>query len=278
MESSSEPTMEIGEDDSGATMAAAFTSTEEGLSGGGNSGYGTYKSGSNYYASSNGGVGDGGGGSSSSSSSYGESSSFGNSAIGGSSSHSGGGEISSSSIGGGSYYSSSSAGGDAITSSYYDNDGYSSSRYKSSSSTTKSKFATSQHKPLPTITISIIPAILFLLFLTLGGMLLTAHRMEHNPEGYFANFCRVVLHSITCFSGLLYNLYHGRWGDIVQRALGDEDDEEDYTDEEMERMKLRPGIERALDVEHTKALRRVGIEMEKITSTKKSNTKSSRGR
>ncbi len=41
----------------------------------------------------------------------------------------------------------------------------------------------------------------------------------------------------------------------------EDDTMEDYTDEEMERMKLRPGIERALDVEHSKAVRRVGIEM-----------------
>lgn len=170
--------------------------------------------------------------------------------------------------------------GAAISSSYNDGE-YSSSRHKSSpasstsssySSTarTKSKFTT--HKQLPTITISVIPAILFLLLLTLGMMLLTAHRMEHYPEGNFANCCRVLLHSVSCFSRLLYNLYYGRWGDIVHRmaTLGDEDDDtmEDYTDEEMERMKLRPGIERALDVEHSKALRRVGIEMEKISKIK----------
>jgi len=41
-------------------------------------------------------------------------------------------------------------------------------------------------------------------------------------------------------------------------------EEEEYTDEEIERMRLRPGIERALDVEHRKALRKVGIEMNKI--------------
>ena len=37
-----------------------------------------------------------------------------------------------------------------------------------------------------------------------------------------------------------------------------------FVDEEIERMRLRPGIERALDVEHRKALRKVGIEMNKI--------------
>ncbi len=47
---------------------------------------------------------------------------------------------------------------------------------------------------------------------------------------------------------------------------------EDYTDEEMERMKVRPGIERALDVEHSKVLRRVGIDMGKSLKTR-SNTK-----
>ena len=41
-------------------------------------------------------------------------------------------------------------------------------------------------------------------------------------------------------------------------------------------MRLRPGIERALDVEHRKALRKVGIEMNKIkitTNTTNNNKK-----
>jgi hypothetical protein len=41
-------------------------------------------------------------------------------------------------------------------------------------------------------------------------------------------------------------------------------DEDEYTEEELERMNLRPGIERALDIEHRKALRKVGVEMNMI--------------
>jgi len=40
--------------------------------------------------------------------------------------------------------------------------------------------------------------------------------------------------------------------------------EDEYTEEELERMNLRPGIERALDTEHRKALRKVGVEMNMI--------------
>ena len=42
-------------------------------------------------------------------------------------------------------------------------------------------------------------------------------------------------------------------------------------------MRLRPGIERALDVEHRKALRKVGIEMNKIKVTKKKGSVQSAG-
>lgn len=248
----SDPTIAKNDDDELFTYAVNLSEDEDEREEG-SSGYGTYKKSSNKYDS-------GGGGGASIGSGY--------------ASPSGASSPSSSS----SSYSSSLG---AATSSSYNDGGYSSSRYKSppasspsssysSTATTKSKFTT--YKQLPTITISVIPAILFLLLLTLGMMLLTAHRMEHYPEGNFANCCRVLLHSVSCFSRLLYNLYYGRWGDIVHRmaTLGDEDDDtmEDYTDEEMERMKLRPGIERALDVEHSKALRRVGIEMEKISKIK----------
>lgn len=67
------------------------------------------------------------------------------------------------------------------------------------------------------------------------------------------------------FSFFIPKIVHTLLGDIPQVVCAaDEDDLEEYTDEELERMKLRPGIERALDVEHRKALRKVGIEMNKI--------------
>ena len=102
-------------------------------------------------------------------------------------------------------------------------------------------------------------------------MLITAHRMENDPEGNFANCCRVLLHTVNCIYKVIFNLYHCRLGDIPQVVFASEFEEDEYTEEEIEQMRLRPGIERALDVEHRKALRKVGIEMNKIkvTTTKR---------
>jgi len=97
-------------------------------------------------------------------------------------------------------------------------------------------------------------------------MLLTAHSLEHHPEGTFANCCRVSLHTVSCVYSIIYNLYHCRLGEIPGIICGgsSELDEDEYTEEELERMNLRPGIERALDIEHRKALRKVGVEMNMI--------------
>jgi hypothetical protein len=121
---------------------------------------------------------------------------------------------------------------------------------------------------IPTITMSLVPAISLLTLATIAGMLLTANRMEHAPDGNFANCCRVSLHTVHCVYKVVYNLYHCRLGDIPQAVFASEyGDDDDYTDEEIERMRLRPGVERALDVEHRRALRKVGIEMNKIRAT-----------
>jgi hypothetical protein len=48
--------------------------------------------------------------------------------------------------------------------------------------------------------------------------------------------------------------------------------DDEYTDEEIERMRPRAGIERALDVEHRRALRKVGIEMNRIRTTTNATT------
>ena len=123
----------------------------------------------------------------------------------------------------------------------------------------------------PSVQLSIIPVVLLSVLITFIGMLITAHRMENDPEGNFANCCRVLLHTVNCIYKVIYNLYHCRLGDIPQVVFASELEEEEYTEEEIERMRLRPGIERALDVEHRKALRKVGIEMNKIkvTTTKR---------
>jgi len=123
----------------------------------------------------------------------------------------------------------------------------------------------------PSVQLSIIPVVLLSVFITFIGMLITAHRMENDPEGNFANCCRVLLHTVNCIYKVMYNLYHCRLGDIPQVVFASELEEEEYTEEEIERMRLRPGIERALDVEHRKALRKVGIEMNKIKVTTTNN-------
>eukprot|EP00957_Ditylum_brightwellii_P039977 3026182-Ditylum_brightwellii.AAC.1 len=107
-----------------------------------------------------------------------------------------------------------------------------------------------------------IPLLLAPILLTIG-MLYTAHSFEHNPECCYVNCCRVVLYTWKVVYGVLYNLYHCQLSDILvvvcAREYYDDDDNEMtiYAEEELERMKLRPGIERALDVEHRKSLKKV---------------------
>jgi hypothetical protein len=125
------------------------------------------------------------------------------------------------------------------------------------------------------VKIDLFKGIFFLLLISTGGMLLTAHSMENDPEGTFANCCRVSLHTVNCVYSIIYNLYHCRLGEIPAIICGANNLEEDeYTDEELERMNLRPGIERALDVEHRKALRKVGVEMNMIKTSSKNGSSS----
>jgi len=139
----------------------------------------------------------------------------------------------------------------------------------SGSTSLKSRMKSELGKPFQT-KVSLLPILFLFIVFSLAGMLATAHHMENNPEGTFANCCRVSLGTVACVYGVVYNLYHCRLGDIPQVVCAaDEDVMDDYTDEELERMKLRPGIERALDVEHRKALRKVGIEMNKIKAGSK---------
>ena len=155
------------------------------------------------------------------------------------------------------------------SSSVYGYDSYDS--YGSTSSSSPYEWGSSSRSSslpsfkMPELQLSIIPAIFLIIFITVIGMLVTAYQMEHSPEGTFANCCRVSLTTVSCIYRVIFNLYHCRLGEIPQVVFASEfENDDELTDEEMERMKLRPGIERALDVEHRKALRRVGIEMNKI--------------
>ena len=75
--------------------------------------------------------------------------------------------------------------------------------------------------------------------------------------------------AVNCISKVIYNLYHCRLVDIPQVVFASELEEDEYTDEDIKRMRLRPRIERALEVEHRKALRKAGIEMGKIRALPK---------
>ncbi|KAL7539186.1 hypothetical protein ACHAXR_009087, partial [Thalassiosira sp. AJA248-18] len=215
---------------------------------------GGYGSSSSYSDNSYSGSSAAGGYSPSSTSSYGASSyGSGGSSYGASSYDTGGSTYGASSYGGGSSY-----GSDTYSSAWGTG-----AAAGAASSSTGSKF----NIPSFDVKISLLPAVFLLVLLTLMGMLVTAHQMEHAPEGTYANCCRVSLHTINCIYKLIYNLYHCRLSEIPQVVFASELEDDEYTDEEIERMRLRPGIERALDVEHRKALRKVGIEMNKIKVT-----------
>lgn len=92
-------------------------------------------------------------------------------------------------------------------------------------------------------------------------MLYTAHAFTSDPEGTFTNCCRLSLNAASCFSLICFNLYHCRLAEVVDTLFPGEDDEHDFTEEELEKMKLRPGIERALEREHGKAMKKMEIEM-----------------
>ena len=237
----------------GSSGSSGSASTSTNTAGTGGNSYGTsgssYGSGSTYGTSSYG------------TRSYGASS--GTSTYGASSGTSTYGSGSTSSYGGGSSYSSAWGAGTS---------GSSSSPWGSSSTGTSG----SKIFHGPSVKLSLLPTIFLSMLITFTGMLITAHRMEHHPEGNFANCCRVLLHTVNCIYKVIYNLYHCRLGDIPQVVFASELEEDEYTEEEIERMRLRPGIERALDVEHRKALRKVGIEMNKIkitTNTTNNNKK-----
>jgi hypothetical protein len=204
------------------------------------------------------------------SSSYGSSGSSTTSGIGGSSYSSsyGSGSYGSGSYGSGSYGSGTSSYGSGTTAS-----GYSSSSIGGGlSSTTSTTGHTYTNMYIPKITISIIPAILLLLFITISAMIITAYQIEHTPEGTFANCCRISHHTIQCIYKLLYNIYHCRLGNIPE-ILHPHDDDTDYTDEELERMGPRPGIEQSLEREHHRAMKKVGIEMSPMNNGKNNNKK-----
>ena len=101
------------------------------------------------------------------------------------------------------------------------------------------------------------------------GMLLTANEFISNSEGNWANFCRLSVSILDCVWKIFYNCYHCRLSEIPNIVWtggvhqGDNDEEDAYTEQELQCMKPRPGIERALDVEHQKSMNKLKKEFVK---------------
>lgn len=115
--------------------------------------------------------------------------------------------------------------------------------------------------------------VIILIMVTLGmGTLLTAHQFEHNSEGDYPNFCRLTLNIFYCLWMVLYNMYKCRLGEIpsVVCATDDFTDEDPYTEQELQTMKCRPGIENALEREHSRSMMKL---LHSEGATKKKNMK-----
>lgn len=96
------------------------------------------------------------------------------------------------------------------------------------------------------------------MMLTLGmGTLLTAHQFENNSNGDYPNFCRLTLHTFYCIWMIIYNIYKCRLGEIPSVVCASDEyagDEDPYTEQELQTMVCRPGIENALEREHSRAM------------------------
>ena len=110
------------------------------------------------------------------------------------------------------------------------------------------------------VKVPLFPAMIVAVFFTYCGMLCTAFMYQARPESIFTNCCRLSINCLRNSYAIAFNLYHCRLGEItpIVCAL---DDEDDLDDEELERMKPRPGIQKALTIEHRKALARVEVDV-----------------
>ena len=89
------------------------------------------------------------------------------------------------------------------------------------------------------------------------GMLVTLHQLISNPKGKYVDWCQSIIARLECVWRLCYNLYHCRLGEIHDKVVCAIDEEEEYTKQELQTMKLRPGIERSLTVEHNRAVNKL---------------------
>ncbi len=198
---------------------------------------------------------------------------FGNGGSGGSSHHS-----SNSSNGAGSYSSAKSSSSSSYDRSSYGSYGSYGSSSSSKASSSRFRPSTSEHGSSSSTYGSygnykyqheepMVPLawVILLIITSVGlGMLLTANEFINHSEGNWANFCRLSVSILDCVWKIIYNCYRCRLSEIpnIVWTGGEDDDEDAYTDQELQNMKPRPGIERALDVEHKRSMNRLRKEFE----------------
>ena len=103
------------------------------------------------------------------------------------------------------------------------------------------------------VSVPLLPAVLVAIVILYCGMVCTAFMYQARPRSTFTNCCRLTVNCIRSVFAIASNLYYCRLGDIPPIVCA-MDDEGDLTDEELARMKPRPGIEKALQIEHQKAI------------------------
>jgi hypothetical protein len=104
------------------------------------------------------------------------------------------------------------------------------------------------------------------------GMLITANEFISNSEGNLANFCRLSVNVLDCIWKIFYNCYKCRLSEIpnvVWAGNEETDDEDAYTELELQNMKCRPGIERAMEVEHQRSMNKLKREFRQKKTAKK---------
>lgn len=110
-----------------------------------------------------------------------------------------------------------------------------------------------------------------MLFVSATGMIYTAYSFIYASEGVYANCCRVTVSFCQCFRVVVTKLCKCELSNISHLIFSFEG--EDDVDDGANEMNLRPGIGRALKVEHRKAMDRVDLEMQGIEINKDGSEK-----
>ena len=109
------------------------------------------------------------------------------------------------------------------------------------------------------VQIPLLPVLLLSVIFFPAVTLYTAYAFEHDAEGTYTNFCRLQLNCMSTVYSFLYNLWHCRLGEVADVVCAMDDEDEygtKFTDEELERMNPRKGLDRALEMEHKRAVRK----------------------